>query len=129
MCIRDRFIGGLTVNANGMIDVSTNSENIILNSGKGIGIDAYAVDDPPENGEVRVTGSTKGVKMISWSGASEANSTVVQATEDGVEITGKKKVEILAKTEGVNIKAQAKDVKVEAPAGNFDVDALKIYLN
>tara|TARA_B100001250_G_scaffold368253_1_gene350833 strand:- start:39 stop:1277 length:1239 start_codon:yes stop_codon:yes gene_type:complete len=123
------FIGGLTVNANGMIDVSTNSENIILNSGKGIGIDAYAADNAPESGEVRISGSNKGVKMISWSGASEVNSTTVQATEDGVEITGKKKVEILAKTEGVSIKAQVKDVKVEAPAGNFDVQALKIYLN
>ena len=111
--------GGARLNASGMIDISTNSDNIILNSGKGIGIDAYAVDDPPENGEVRVSGSTAGVKMISWSGVSESNSTVVKATEDGVEITAKEKVEIEAKAECVNIKA-TKDVIIE---GN------KIYLN
>ena len=112
--------GGARLNANDLIDISTNSKNILLNSGKGIGIDAYAVDDPPENGEVRISGHTAGVKMISWSGVNEANSTVVKATEDGVEITAKKKVEIEAKTEDVNIKATAADVKIE---GN------KIYLN
>ena len=112
--------GGARLNANDLIDISTNSKNILLNSGKGIGIDAYAVDDPPENGEVRISGHTAGVKMISWSGVNEANSTVVKATEDGVEITAKKKVEIEAKTEDVNIKAMAADVKIE---GN------KIYLN
>ena len=111
--------GGARLNANDLIDISTNSKNIMLNSGKGIGIDAYAVDDAPENGEVRISGHTAGVKMISWSGVSESNSTVVKATEDGVEITAKEKVEIEAKAEGVNIKA-TKDVIIE---GN------KIYLN
>ena len=38
------------------------------------------------------------------------------------------KVEIEGKT-GVDIEATTGDVKVEAKAGNFDVDALKIYLN
>ena len=57
--------GGARLNANDLIDISTNSKNILLNSGKGIGIDAYAVDDPPENGEVRISGHTAGVKMLS----------------------------------------------------------------
>ena len=112
--------GGARLNAEGMIDISTNSKNIILNSGKGIGIDAYAVDDPPENGEVRVSGSTAGVKMISWSGFNEANSTLVKVTEDGAEITAKKKVDIEAKTEKVSITATASDV---------DITGMKIYLN
>lgn len=38
------------------------------------------------------------------------------------------KVEIKGKT-GVDIEATTGDVKVEAKAGNFDVEALKIYLN
>ena len=112
--------GGARLNAEGMIDISTNSKNIILNSGKGIGIDAYAVDDPPENGEVRISGSTAGVKMISWSGFNEANSTLVKVTEDGAEITAKKKVDIEAKTEKVSITATASDV---------DITGMKIYLN
>ncbi len=112
--------GGARLNASGMIDISTNSDNIILNSGKGIGIDAYAVDDPPENGEVRVSGSTAGVKMISWSGFNESNSTLVKVTEDGAEITAKKKVDIEAKTEKVSITATASDV---------DITGMKIYLN
>ena len=121
--------GGARLNASGMIDISTNSDNIILNSGKGIGIDAYAVDDPPKNGEVRVSGSTEGVKMISWSGATESNSTYVEATEDGLKVYAKEKVEIEAKSDDVKIKSTAGDVTVDAPAGNFDVYALKIYLN
>ena len=125
----DSISGGLRINANDLIDIGTKDENIIIHSGKGIGLDAYGLDEIPESGEVRISGSTEGVKMISWSGATSSNSTYVQATEDGVKAFAKKKVEIEAKTDDVNIKATVKDVKVEAPAGNFDVDALKIYLN
>ena len=125
----DGITGALRLNANDLIDIGTKDENIIIHSGKGIGIDAYGLGGIPESGEVRMEGSTKGVKMISWSGVNQSNSTYVQATEDGVKAFAKKKVEIEAKTEDVNIKATVKDVKVEAPAGNFDVDALKIYLN
>tara|TARA_B100000131_G_scaffold70857_1_gene67269 strand:+ start:3079 stop:4218 length:1140 start_codon:yes stop_codon:yes gene_type:complete len=102
--------GGARLNAEGMIDISTNSKNIILNSGKGIGIDAYAVDDPPENGEVRISGSTAGVKMISWKGANEANSTLIEVKEDGIKAKTKQKVEVEA-------------------TGDFKVTAAKIYLN
>ncbi len=102
--------GGARLNAEGMIDISTNSKNIILNSGKGIGIDAYAVDDPPENGEVRISGSTAGVKMISWKGANEANSTLIEVGEDGIKAKTKQKVEVEA-------------------TGDFKVTAAKIYLN
>ena len=125
----DGITGGLRLNANDLIDIGTKDENIIIHSGKGIGLDAYGLGGIPESGEVRMEGSTKGVKMISWSGVNQSNSTYVQATEDGVKAFAKKKVEIEAKTDDVNIKATVKDVKVEAPAGNFDVDALKIYLN
>ena len=116
----DGITGGLRLNANDQIQINTKDENIMLNSGKGIGIDAYALDDPPANGEVRISGSTAGVKMVSWSGASESNSTSVKVTEDGAEITAKKKVEIEAKTEDVNVKASIGDVKIEG---------VKIYLN
>ena len=46
--------------------------------------------------------------------------TSVKVTEDGAEITAKKKVEIEAKTEDVNVKASIGDVKIEG---------VKIYLN
>ena len=116
----DGVSGGLRVNANDMIDIATKDENIIIHSGKGVGIDAYGLDEIPENGEVRISGHTEGVRMISWSGASMSNSTLVQATQDGVEITSNRKVEIEAK-QG--------DVKIEAKAGNIDIDGTKIYLN
>ena len=45
-----------------------------------------------------------------------------------VELDATTKVEIKGKT-GVDIEATTGDVKVEAKAGNFDVEALKIYLN
>ena len=125
----DGITGALRLNANDMIDIATKDENIIIHSGKGIGIDAYGLDEIPENGEVRISGHTEGVRMISWSGASMSNSTYVQATEDGVKAFAKKKVEIEAKTEDVEIKSTTGNVKVDAPAGDFDVYALKIYLN
>ena len=110
--------GGCYLRAKDMIDFGSD-KNMLLSSGKGIGIDAYALDDPPENGEVRISGHTAGVKMISWSGASESNSTFVKATEDGVEITALKKVEVEAKGGNVSVKSSA-DVKIEG---------IKIYLN
>ena len=48
------------------------------------------------------------------------------AKETKIEATTK--VEVEAKT-GVDIEATTGDIKIEAKAGNFDVDALKIYLN
>ena len=107
----DGITGGLRINANDLIDIGTKDENIIIHSGKGIGIDAYGLGGTPESGEVRMEGSTKGVKMISWSGIGEENSTYIQATSEGIKATAKTKVEIEAKT------------------GDFKVTAMKIYLN
>ena len=107
----DGITGGLRINANDLIDIGTKDENIIIHSGKGIGLDAYGLGGTPESGEVRMEGSTKGVKMISWSGIGEENSTYIQATSEGIKATAKTKVEIEAKT------------------GDFKVTAMKIYLN
>ena len=125
----DGITGALRINANDLIDIGTKDENIIIHSGKGIGLDAYGLGGTPESGEVRMEGSTKGVKMISWSGINQSNSTYVQATEDGIKAYAKKIVEIEAKTDNVEIKSTTGNVKVDAPAGDFDVYALKIYLN
>jgi hypothetical protein len=51
----------------------------------------------------------------------------IKATTD-VKLDATTKVEIKGKT-GVDIEATTNNVTVKAPAGNFDVDALKIYLN
>lgn len=51
----------------------------------------------------------------------------IKATTD-VKLDATTKVEIKGKT-GVDIEATNNNVTVKAPAGNFDVDALKIYLN
>ena len=111
--------GGLYIRAKDMVDIGSD-KNMLLSSGQGIGIDAYGLEDPPETGEVLISGSTAGVKMVSWSGASESNSTLVKVTEDGAEITAKKKVDIEAKTEKVSI---------TATAGDVDITGMKIYLN
>ena len=53
--------------------------------------------------------------------------TIIESTTE-VKLDATTKVEIKGKT-GVDIEATTGDVTVKAPAGNFDVEALKIYLN
>ena len=68
------------------------------------------------------SGLTTGDLNLSTLGKLQTSSTL----ETKIESTTK--VEVEAKT-GVDIEATTGDVKIEAKAGNFDVDALKIYLN
>ena len=53
--------------------------------------------------------------------------TIIESTTE-VKLDATTKVEIKGKT-GVDMEATTGDVTVKAPAGNFDVEALKIYLN
>ena len=77
-------------------------------------------------GEIKFD-AAKGFNVKSWK---EDINLETDATAGGdVKIKSQKGVEIEATTDDVTIKSTAKDVKVEAPVGNFDVDALKIYLN
>ena len=75
-------------------------------------------------------GGVAGDLNLSTLGKLQTSSTLetkIEATTK-VEVDATTKVEIKGKT-GVDIEATTGDVKVEAPKGNFDVDALKIYLN
>jgi len=68
------------------------------------------------------SGLTTGNLNLSTLGKLQTSSTL----ETKIESTTKVKVE--AKT-GIDMEATTGDVTVKAPAGNFDVEALKIYLN
>ena len=76
------------------------------------------------------SGITTGDLFLSTLGKFETSSTLETKIESTtkVEVDATTKVEIKGKT-GVDIEATTGDVKVEAKTGNFDVEALKIYLN
>ena len=76
------------------------------------------------------SGITTGDLFLSTLGKFETSSTLETKIESTtkVELDATTKVEIKGKT-GVDIEATTGDVKVEAKTGNFDVEALKIYLN
>jgi uncharacterized protein (DUF2345 family) len=76
-------------------------------------------------GEIKFD-AAKGFNVKAWK---EDINLVTDTAAGDVKIESQKGVEIEAKTDDVTIKSTIKNVKVEAPAGNFDVDALKIYLN
>ena len=76
------------------------------------------------------SGLTTGDLNLSTLGKLQTSSVLETKIESKtkVEVDATTKVEIKGKT-GVDIEATTGDVKVEAKQGNFDVDALKIYLN
>ena len=126
---------GARLSASSFIDIQAGSGNISLSTARGIHLDTQVMETdqgvdgqdttPAEIGEIKID-AAEGFNVKAWK---EDINLVTDTAAGDIKIESQKGVEIEAKTDDVKIKSVAKDVKVEAPAGDFDVDALKIYLN
>ena len=126
---------GARLSASSFIDIQAGSGNISLSTARGIHLDTQVMETdqgvdgrdttPAAVGEIKFD-AAEGFNVKAWK---EDINLVTDTAAGDIKIESQKGVEIEAKTNDVKIKSVAKNVKVEAPQGNFDVDALKIYLN
>ena len=130
--INHRIMGDYAIKVDGYMDLQVmgNSFGVMLVKNRSAAL-TIGVNGVKNGGKFFVftkgtfdlaSGLTTGDLNLSTLGKFQTSSTL----ETKIEATTK--VEVEAKT-GVDIEATTGDVKIEAKAGNFDVDALKIYLN
>ena len=138
--INHRIMGDYAIKVDGFMDLQVmgNSFGIMLVKNRSAAL-TVGVNGVKNGGKFFVftkgtfdlaSGLTTGDLNLSTLGKLQTSSTLetkIEATTK-VEVDATTKVEIKGKT-GVDIEATTGDVKVEAKAGNFDVEALKIYLN
>ena len=132
--INHRIMGDYAIKVDGFMDLQVmgNSFGIMLIKNRSAALN-FGINGLKNGGNFYVfakgtvdvgsgLGGVAGDLNLSTLGKLQTSSTL----ETKIESTTKVKVE--AKT-GIDMEATTGDVTVKAPAGNFDVDALKIYLN
>ena len=127
---------GARLDVRSFIDINAGTGNISLSTARGIHLDTQVMEtDQGVNGQDTSAAAAgeikfdaaKGFNVKAWK--EDINLETDKTAGGDVKIKSQKGVEIEATTDDVEIKSTTGDVKVDAPAGNFDVYALKIYLN